>query len=42
MVLIYVAYYEWRNLRFKMSYTYDNLVMETSSTIETETVMGIQ
>lgn len=39
---MYKAYYEWRNLRFKMSYIYDNLVMETISTIETETVMGIQ
>lgn len=42
MVLICVAYYEWKNLWFKMRHTYDNLVMETMSTIETVTVKGIQ
>ena len=42
MVLICVAYYEYGNVGFKMSYTYDNLVMETTSTMETGPMTGMQ
>ena len=31
MLLSYVAYFEWKNLWFKISHTYDDLVMETKA-----------